>query len=683
MIKSRKYLLTLLILFIIPLNVLAGNPVFEGSGEKTIDIDDSTDGSTNDCKVEGKGLSCSGEVTDSWTTYSCPEGTPHGETQCYIAGTPGSCPSGTSGDPCCPGGGWNAMGTGRCNDGSYPRAKTGGTSGRIVDATATTHYKKKYTVKYDNSNCGGSGSVSVGDDKKEYNFWEVRSSKSIDLWNTDSLANSWTGADKCGNLYTSDVAANVEGERVHHYDTVFSRCCGGVSSSDIPKANFPAHCYRKPDPSSNDYIYKWTNVQIDDSVSSWEVVDAIKSEDDCVPPNPSVCSSISKLVKKEDTNAKYCNAKDVNVKVDSNLGCVDDSNGFYSITCSDAVSASYYPKGFSKVLVNGILDEKIVSVLAGQGFEFSIKMNHRKSCVGMFNKNNFDDAYNKATAFITRAERSYNQLKNADTLAEIAWYTQVRQGIVDIVNGYVAQYTNLGSKTSDSLSYSGNISYNYTYKGSSKTHRSNFESSDDTKIKIDQNSHTATHHLANGMNVHDFQYTITQSSTLIPSPVYFDKTSGEETSSSTDGAIAGGNKVYTSLRTDATDNNNYYKMNINIDVYSGSKIIANVRNDNCQLNIYKDDTIKYRIINVTNPFVNSTREIPKNWLNAIYDYTKTIKSDTWSRSSLYKFYISKEDLTDIKRSNYNDSNSYLGTCYKPVANQDYAIRSICSIINSK
>ena len=76
--------------------------------------------------------------------------------------------------------------------------------------------------------------------------------------------------------------------------------------------------------------------------------------------------------------------------------------------------------------------------------------------------------------------------------------------------------------------------------------------------------------------------------------------------------------------------------------------------------------IKYRPIDINNPFINDSWEKGENWVNSQYDYTGIIDKDIWNKRALYNINLSKDDISAIKKSNYNNRgyNPYLGLCDK-------------------
>ena len=234
------------------------------------------------------------------------------------------------------------------------------------------------------------------------------------------------------------------------------------------------------------------------------------------------------------------------------------------------------------------------------------------------------------------------------------------------------------------------MDFNYKYKGETRKYNGKFEKIDEEEaLFLDGGkvNYTKTMKLNNGMDIHDFNYKLNQITNLKPEYVYFDRLTGEEVTKS-DSAVDGGRKFYTSTKTDLTSGSGIsepnYIININLNASSGSQQIASFSNNKCEIEVYRDEDT-YRIIDVINPFVNNTREIPWNWRNYTQDFTNTIHKDTWSdsRTPLYSFDLSKEQISSIKSSNANNKEAYLGTCHESESMQDPIMKEICRVINSK
>ena len=143
------------------------------------------------------------------------------------------------------------------------------------------------------------------------------------------------------------------------------------------------------------------------------------------------------------------------------------------------------------------------------------------------------------------------------------------------------------------------------------------------------------------------------------------------------GKVDGGNKIYTDYDIDEGK----WKMNIVVDKILNSDI--SVTNNKCDIETKKYDLL-YRPIDVSNPFINSTYEIGKNWLNSRYSFTNTIKSTTWSEKSLYVIPLTDNQIQSIKESNKNNKDyfPYLGLCDNPsIGAKDNITQYICNHIN--
>ena len=63
-----------------------------------------------------------------------------------------------------------------------------------------------------------------------------------------------------------------------------------------------------------------------------------------------------------------------------------------------------------------------------------------------------------------------------------------------------------------------------------------------------------------------------------------------------------------------------------------------------------DITLRYRPIDVANPFINSAWQKGINWANEEYDFTSTIKAGTWSLGSRNSVYLTKDQISSLKSS---------------------------------
>ena len=729
MMKYKRYLLIIIFIFmLIPKYVLGAGLTLTGSESGTVSLSGNFYGS-----ISGEGCSAGGQ---DYANGKCSAGVIHpGSTYCCDAKYNGYTDCKKPAEKCYTG----------CHDADAKTAKLcekdGGYWGstlfpyttlfrsdvpeeqgtqyelypKLTDVTVSVTGKgtcSSYTVTCSGTQ-GGSGSVSV----QEYPKWvahpatgEKRCHKTLQtMRNTgvESLNPIYNGDNIAyGGIYT-DWNSN---DGIICYDTYYTRGCSATPWVDnpVPASTVPMGCWRKLNPTAtsdyNKYIYSWSYGPTNSNYPGWEWikegVDGMTQEK-CRTTEPSVCTPTATNMTKKDNTAKYCSRDPINVNFNSSYGCTEDSASFYSITCGDTLKMTYLPEDFRKVLDGGVVDSRVVYLQPGQGFEFNINMNHTKSCNGTFDGDKFNDSYNKATKYITRASISVTaNVKEAKQ--EYAWYLGLRDGvcplnvanctdndksggIVGIAKEYKDKYDNLINRRKFVFDYDGTLSFTYKYKGQNKTFTGKFEKIDDEEVLSLKNgkvNYTKTMKLSNGISIHNFNYEWNQNTVLRPKNIYFDQHSGEETiKTETNKAVDGGRKFYTDIKTDLTGKGNY-DLNIKVDVYNGSQLISSVKNEKCDLVVYSDD-IKYRIINVTNPFVNSTRAIPKNWLNSIANYTKTIKEDTWSGKGLYTFELLRDDIVAIKNSNSNDNNSYLGTCYKESGLRDSAINGVCSIINSK
>ena len=106
----------------------------------------------------------------------------------------------------------------------------------------------------------------------------------------------------------------------------------------------------------------------------------------------------------------------------------------------------------------------------------------------------------------------------------------------------------------------------------------------------------------------------------------------------------------------------------------------------CRFKLNESDVF-YRQIDVSDPFIQQfktidKREIGRNFLNSVYDFTNVIDSDIWKKDTEYLFKMSKKNIENIKKDTKDNSQkvkSYLGTgCYINLQN-----KYVCPFIRNK
>ncbi len=139
-----------------------------------------------------------------------------------------------------------------------------------------------------------------------------------------------------------------------------------------------------------------------------------------------------------------------------------------------------------------------------------------------------------------------------------------------------------------------------------------------------------------------------------------------ECNNSSNNQISGDNKIFIPLSLST----GYLSAEVRDATINGAKLKLNGPNDGinpyCEFNNHPNDNdVLFRQIELSDPFVqtytNNQRNIGKNWMGNKYDFTNTIKSDTWSKDYEYQYTMSKRNVSSIKRnSTSNGVISYLG-----------------------
>ena len=160
---------------------------------------------------------------------------------------------------------------------------------------------------------------------------------------------------------------------------------------------------------------------------------------------------------------------------------------------------------------------------------------------------------------------------------------------------------------------------------------------------------------------------------MIPQVTFIDSFTGEESNSGLDG----GNKIYIDYNTNVGEYDLYIK---SLGIAGPNNTITN---DKCKINV-NNVKLTYRPIDITNPFINDSWKKGVNWINDDFDFTSTIKKNTWEGNSLYSIYLTSKQISELKESNLNnrDLYPYLGLCDNPrVTNKDNITQYICQKIS--
>ena len=485
---------------------------------------------------------------------------------------------------------------------------------------------------------------------------------------------------------------------VSYYTKWHGRCCTtvgseGVSSNEAPPVEDFGHCYGDnpyralansvkwvPGPAKSGYGYIYNDITD---------INQCKLYDDAVTCTSGVNNSSPKTV--------VANKCEDNVSFDvtnSSKVCSSGNSSFYKIVCTTKVTT-----GFD-------MDDNIVkanyTMYSGLGFKFNIDVVEKTECVAEFNLNEWENSYNKIMTKLKAVEHSSvgsayaayqrndanafsnyanNLTRNSNApistvsrLIELYKKAKAIEGLVDDYNSYRIK-DNSNSSTTLELTYldkGKNQKVNATYQFES-------EMADCNPTKRVSKTHSGIKKSANWLTPpQNYTETYTRSINLYPSSVLISKATGEILNKNTTekNVLDGGNKVYISNSAAAQT------IPLRITVNGLARNNSKIQNNKCSLKISERNLI-YRPIDVANPFIDSSWKKGENWVNTMYDFTKTIHANTWSEKSIYKINLPSEMISEIKTSNArnNSSDPYLGLCSRQKYElQDSVTRNLCSLI---
>ena len=411
-------------------------------------------------------------------------------------------------------------------------------------------------------------------------------------------------------------------------------------------------CYRK---NGSAHSYTWA---YDSPGSNYTKITSITSEAECKLTDPTIPSHCiqSNTPGEKGKDATSCASSAV-LPLDEEKVCSDSiTSQFYTINCRETVSADFIPGN--------------LSLKAGQGFVFDVKLSSTYTCEGLFNNTEWNNTYSKLKQGLARA----NKLPNgSDKNAEVQWYSNKITQLESFYTTYRSNRENYmrGGGATGISDAEAKLVLTYKYKNKNNTLRYTFITKNETStVDNSQTKYTNNMTLSNGQEVKAFKSKVTKVRNLIPPKVAFNKDGSINTSGS-GSSIDGGNHFMTELNTDPGN----YSISIEINNL-GVNHNGTIKNNNCNLNVHDRD-YQYRIIDVNNPFNIQGVAPGENWISNDYDFESTVNSSTWSDNYLYKFDLSKDDIKEIKNSNNNYFNAYLGLCDMPSSTMDAITKKIC------
>lgn len=495
----------------------------------------------------------------------------------------------------------------------------------------------------------------------------------------------------------------------------YSRCCGEVPSE--LKA-----CYK-----TSTGEYKWDYFK-----TGYTAVSGVEKEADCVTPAKACYINNSGEYKwdyykegytkvEEITDELECEAppEDVNVSCDSNLkpspesDSVASCNGSVTVNlntgkgCSSTVSGSYYNITCSPetIVTKFNPDDFSNPLFAGQGFSYNIGVTSRRTCNGSFDSKKWNEAYDKVTYGVDYYKKRMNDTKYSESKRReyASSYNEYLNKLKDLVNMVIDynEYQNdiLGDysmtpvatmeiyktkKVNGVITEEKRIAqptfeeFKVTEFGSGTLQRIETYRLSATKKEIEKYGVNATG-FANPIKFSYSNRNNPKSGEFNLAKTYINRTTGEISNISHAGDvnwIDAGNKYYTSMD---LDSNYSYVIKINVSNLGTTKNLT-VENVECEFRIQdNNEKLIYRHIDTLDPFINNTdRDTGTNWLNSKYDFRKIIKS---SSAVLYKFNISKNTLTAIRKSNslISGSEEYLGVCQNSLYSNDIVCKMLKGI----
>ena len=498
---------------------------------------------------------------------------------------------------------------------------------------------------------------------------------------------------------TNKIAAGCrycEGETIKNgkyvYNACYNRCCKSPTPPQYA-------CYKEETVQGN--IYHWTNspeslwtkterseaqcvncygngkylslsshacVQGNSSLLCPNVFPNVTNMDECqIIQEPTACKPLDISIPKIEKETEICE-DEIEVSYDSGKSCGD--NGFYKIDCKTISNTKYNYDNDSDILIN------TNNLFAGQGFSFDIGVETKKECVATFNNSIWTSAYNSLNKKIIQVKNDCGgKIETCSVDSLISEYNRlltILDELINVIKSYNEYNPEIDYNESTNLSIMG-----YKVNGEYKNKSNNF----------------ITHVISKGIgtytsrNIIDlgivgvsnpYNYVWTNASNprivkMIPQVTFIDSFTGEESNSGLDG----GNKIYIDYNTNVGEYDLYIK---SLGIAGPNNTITN---DKCKINV-NNVKLTYRPIDITNPFINDSWKKGVNWINDDFDFTSTIKKNTWEGNSLYSIYLTSKQISELKESNLNnrDLYPYLGLCDNPrVTNKDNITQYICQKIS--
>ena len=423
----------------------------------------------------------------------------------------------------------------------------------------------------------------------------------------------------------------------------------GVSEKNCKIKNAACYCDKATLKEASECSYGYRN-DISDTKYPYELSnvskDSCKKEKEikkCVPEIiPGVTKTISNPATCEKTAVQTHNAD--TIKCDTSV-----SEGVYSIDCETEISTTF-DMGNDNSLNTGVL-----SIYPGQGFGYKVKASIVKKCTGKFDADSWNTMYD-----------TIKKKRDKETVNSKEWYKQNNK--LEDLNNVVEYFQNWKTEVKDEPKISVKVFTNPVINISSFTSKLIQDGNSSSNLK----KATKPLKLSNGKTIYEFTYSNASNPRIIeyePPEVVFDKNVGTVSSSSAGNVVKGGNKIYT----DMSIKPGTYKMTIIVSGVQGETL----KNENCSFKVLDEKDITYRIVDVSNPFINKDYQKGNNWLNGTYNFTGVIDKNIWSKKSLYEVDLPSSEISNIQKSNKH--NSKIANCDEK--NKDATTKKICDIFS--
>lgn len=354
---------------------------------------------------------------------------------------------------------------------------------------------------------------------------------------------------------------------------------------------------------------------------------------------------------------------------------------FYKIECTNNKVNFKYDNGDDVNDGNAI--KTTVNLLPGQGFSFGIKAEVIKDgCTATFYSSTWLKIYN-------RIQDQRKTIKAALKLASVEDKKTLNSRLAELdtkeekLKQFAIDYNN---ETKDvNLNMNMNFEMTYPANDGEKVLKTPLESTviNEGTVKVKTTDENIL--IANELTVKNYSWTNKADPLvlkLIFPKTYIDKHTGDITTNSKN-AIDGGNKAYISYNAKSSVNGEESSMLISITGKIDKNEVFKVDNDKCKIAVFSSE-VKYRPIELTNPFINKNYRKGENWVNDMYDFTKTIDANIWSKNALYDINLTAEQIDEVKASNEKNKadSPYLGLCDKTRdIDYDDITKIICNALN--